>query len=155
MLRRFTALKSRKGLDRSSPLRQRSKNPRPVTVNNLYQRIRDWCVSPQVCQHCGSEPDGSKWRFLECHHIWTVGSTPELRCCPENLLCLCYRCHRTWAHGNDVDFRHWLASVKPGLFEHLRSVRREWSKRPLDEIEAHIDSLPPREQFWESLEVGA
>lgn len=141
---------------RRSPIKRRSNSKRSLSQKNIYQALRAWVTSPQVCQHCKRTPDGSLDRFLECHHILTVGSTPELRCCWVNLICLCHRCHR-WAHENIVDFRHWLDGFKPGLFDHLRSIKREWVNRPLDEVarEASEAMELPWAERWESLEVAS
>lgn len=149
MIRRFTALRSRKGLDRSGPLRKRSRAKRAVTIAGLGVRLSRWCRCYGECFKCGMEGVP-----LEAHHVFTRGSTANLKLCPDNLLPLCRGCH-AFAHEEPGRFETWLDHALPGLLSHLSRLSRskEWRRKDLGEVEALVDALPCYRDYvaWRAL----
>lgn len=151
-LKRKVGLRAKAPMKRGNALQKANRKAAGKSRTEPHvTRARVWCKKIGYCQRCGKRKYGKN---LDCHHILTVGAYPELKACPWNLLCLCRACH-SWAHDSLGEFREWLESIKPGLLGHLYWLAREWVRKPVDEITALYDSLPPRAEFWASLEVGS
>lgn len=160
-LKRFTALRPGKPLDRGSRLRARSKNPRAVTKAGLWRVLARWTCAEGVCALCGAHvgPSG-----LDPHHLVTKGSEAALSLCAADLIPVCRefvgcRGHAR-AHGTAVEraeFREQVERLKPGIYAHLKYLARTvWHKRPLDEIEAEVSRVTRRtwREHWDALEVS-
>jgi 5-methylcytosine-specific restriction endonuclease McrA len=80
-----------------------------------------------VCQKCGRAVQG---RNAHWAHVVPKGSSLLLRWYMDNALCLCFQCHRFWAHLDPIAFDDWFRAKFP-----LRAVELD-RLRVLDKAEA-------------------
>lgn len=106
-------LKTRKGLSRTKPM---SKPEKPMNKESKKQKRKNAkyrkAVKLHVCEFCGRAP------ATERHHLYPMGTFPELATVAINLIGLCNECHRE-AHRNLERFRAIVGTVDPERMREL------------------------------------
>ncbi len=78
------------------------------------------------CERCGGI------NLLCASHIKSKGTYRSLEYDPDNLKCLCYRCHIHWWHKEPTDAIDWLKDKWPGRKERLDLKAQTLSKIDLE-----------------------
>lgn len=128
-------------------MRRFSNAPRPKEIRRLYAIGCEWAKAPGVCELTGVPVDPSESHL---HHLLRRGSHPALFLCPWNWLVLLGEVHDAVFHRQDSSRKAAETVVEarlPGLLDKVRGMEREWSRKPLYEIEELYGGLPPREVF--------
>lgn len=85
------------------------------------------------CERCGTYYGPKAGTRLHCAHIFSKGAFPHLRYDPDNVIALCYRHHRWWAHIDPVDFTEWVQKhIGEAKFEALKTRAHQGGKNVLD-----------------------
>jgi hypothetical protein len=101
-------------------------------IFNEFIRLRD---KDKPCISCGSPLTGK----YDAGHGFSVGSYPNLRFNEDNVHGQCVHCNRH-KHGAANEYMIGLeARIGKERFEHLKSIRNEPLKLPLDEIKELIE----------------
>lgn len=134
------------GLCGGDVVNRESNNPYPKERRRLYRIGCKWAKAPGVCELTGVPVDPAE---AHIHHILHAGSHPALYLCPWNWLVLAGEVHGLF-HAQDTSRKASERAIEarlPGLMDRLRGMEREWSKKPLYEVEELLGGLPPREVF--------
>ena len=107
--------------------KRKTKNRRQKLIKECDQLI-SWIVKLKRsfrCEYCKKAPEP---RGLHAHHIFKKGHYLSVRWDEDNLLVLCYHCHRFIAHSSDI---HTLITFKEWVEEHLGSRYKDLQKRAI------------------------
>ena len=118
-----------------------------ILAKQLCRRLaQDTCA---MCGRAGLRDDGRPWK-MEAHHLIPVGRNSYHAADLDNLICLCFRCHKyesSAPHYSPELFERWLQAHLPDRFAWLQAHRYETGKvdwaetwEDLRDIEAAMDA---------------
>jgi hypothetical protein len=91
------------------------------------------------CAKCGNI-----YPVMQCSHIWSIGSYPNLRFDPMNVLPMCGRHHNYWWHLEPAESIEWFTNTYPGRYDYLIEAKNKLVHRTLDDLQEVRDKIKER-----------
>ena len=115
---------------------KRNQNHIPWLKKTIQVEFNALVREKGVCERCGNN-----FKVMQCSHIWSVGSYPNLRFDILNATCMCGHCHNFWYHLEPMESRDWFAKKFPQRDKYLRAVKetiKPWTVDELHKIREYI-----------------
>ena len=129
-------LKKWKGFCSRACKTKNNQNHIPWLKKTIQKEFNSLIVGKGVCEKCRRS-----FPKMQCSHVWSIGSYPNLRFDILNALCMCGGCHNYWWHLEPMESRDWFTKKFPKRDLYLRKVRNKikpWTVQELQDIRKYV-----------------
>ncbi len=108
--------------------------PRKKKIGPLKRAVQrefnKMIASGQPCVKCGG-----LFKVMQCSHLYSIGSYPNLRFDVINVVSMCGRCHNFWYHLEPMESRDWVVKKYPGRYQYLLKAKNKLVQHRIPDLE--------------------
>ena len=101
-----------------------AKKFRPISIKRLQIEFNAMIARGQPCAKCGQT-----FPVMQCSHVHSTGSYPNLRFDVMNVLPMCGHHHNFWWHLEPSESWDWFKKEYPGRYEYLLKAKNKYVGR--------------------------